>query len=58
MSKDKKYGYSGKCEEKYEVTFEEEKSKVDSSKLCDLANTDYQWASCGIDRKIKESEEK
>lgn len=58
MSKDKKCGCGGKCEEKYEVTFEEEKSKVDPSKPCDPANPDYPWTSCGMDRKTKESEEK
>ncbi|AOR22321.1 hypothetical protein [Clostridium taeniosporum] len=39
------------CTDKYEVTFEEEKSKVDPSKPCDPTNPDYPWVSCGIDKK-------
>ncbi|MBW6408766.1 hypothetical protein [Clostridium weizhouense] len=46
------------CTEKYEVSFEEKKAKVDPSKPCDPTNPDYPWVSCGIDKKTKDNEEK
>ncbi|ACD51258.1 hypothetical protein HYH38_15215 [Clostridium botulinum] len=39
-----------------EVTFKEEKIKVDPSNPCDPTHPDYPWAPCGIDKKNKTGE--